>query len=220
MAAVLDRPVSPVPRRMSREEYFAFDAADPDHKYEFWDGLVVMMPGGTVSHSGVKVNVVGEARQRLKGGDCRVGDSDLCVEASAVGRGKYVYPDATIYCGGGQFVEADRPPGMQLTLRDPVVVFEVMSEGSVEHDVFRKLGAYAAIPSLRAYVLLEQRRPEGTLVERQESGHWKIVPIRGLDAAVPLPSVGIELPMAELYDGVALVADDVDDDSASDDSSD
>jgi Uma2 family endonuclease len=38
------------PQTMSVEEYFQLEENDPEHRYEYVDGYVYMMAGGTVNH--------------------------------------------------------------------------------------------------------------------------------------------------------------------------
>ena len=214
-----------VPQRMTPEAYFRFDRDDPDHKYEYWDGLVIMMPGGTFEHATVKTRLIISLGNRLGDGPCRPLDSDMRVEVDPLKRGKmkgrYVYPDASVYCGDPQFRDDD-PEGERTTLLNPTVVFEVTSEWSERRDRTAKFRAYLNVPSLRAYVILARDRAEADVFERQADGNWKIGGHVGLDAVVRLDSIDVDLPLSELYRGVALVPDDDDaaSGSASDDSSD
>ena len=82
-------------RQMTVEEYFAFDEAS-DIRYEYIDGEVIALTGGTFNHSLIMANASGELRQLLKGSDCLVISSDM---RNRVNPTRYVYPDFSVVCG-------------------------------------------------------------------------------------------------------------------------
>jgi Uma2 family endonuclease len=109
-------------RRYTPEEYF--DAAEAsEEKLEFRDGEILMMAGGTESHSLIIANVVGELRVRLKSSPCRVYDSNFRVRARKNRR--YTYPDALVVCGERHFDPRD---ARNLTVTNPTLIVEVPSD--------------------------------------------------------------------------------------------
>ena len=60
---------------------------------------------------------------------------------------------------------------------------------------------YLAIKSLDAYVRIEQDRME-VVVERRAGSLWSLERVCGPEGMVRLPTVGIELPLSELYERV------------------
>lgn len=113
---------------------------------------------------------------------------------------RYVYPDASIVCGPPVFDPEDKD---QMSILNPTVVFEVLSETTEQYDRGRKFNDYRQIESLKAYVLISQSEPAVEVFARQADGSWSFAAARGTEAVAPLPSVGIELPLQELYDDVA-----------------
>jgi hypothetical protein len=47
----------PYRRSMSAKEYLDFDRASQDDRYEFIDGAVTMLAGGTINHSRISINL-------------------------------------------------------------------------------------------------------------------------------------------------------------------
>jgi Uma2 family endonuclease len=123
-------------RRYTPEEYFDLAEAS-EEKLEFRDGEILMMAGGTESHSLIIANVVGELRARLKAGPCRVYDSNLRVRARTNRR--YTYPDALVVCGERQFDPRDKK---KLTVTNPTLVVEVLSDTTERTDRGEKFLAY------------------------------------------------------------------------------
>ena len=209
------------------EEYLAFEE-DALEKHEWIDGEVmplhrrivdgevVGMAGGTNDHALVIMNVGGELRQRLKGGPCRVYSSELRVRTPSFRResgyrGLYTYPDATVVCGKP---EVDVLGKKTETLTNPTLLVEVLSESTELHDRGGKFERYGEIGSFREYVLIAQDEPTVQVFLRRDNGDWKITWHRGLDAVARLESVGVDLPLAEVYAGVGFdEADDAPDQS-------
>ena len=61
-----------------------------------------------------------------------------------------------------------------------------------------KFERYQNIESLREYVLISQQKPRVETFLRLPDGSWRYQSFDGLDAHA---SVGIDVPLAEIYDG-------------------
>ena len=73
MIAAQDTPQFP-----TAEAYFAWEAQQPE-KYEYIDGQVYAMGGGSVHHSRIAVRLITLFANHLDGGPCETGNSDLKV---------------------------------------------------------------------------------------------------------------------------------------------
>ncbi len=92
---------------------------------------------------------------------------------------------------------------MQSTVvRDPVVIFEVLSESTAQTDIVTKNHEYAATPSARRYAILAEDEIGGTMFERI-GGDW-VGHILGADAILRMPQIGVEVPISEFYEAVDL----------------
>ena len=81
--------------RMSLEEYLTLVEQDPEHAYEYLDGRVYMMTGGSPDHSIIGSNLNGLLQAFLRGRRCIVYTSDVYVQLSEQYR---VCPDVTVSC--------------------------------------------------------------------------------------------------------------------------
>ncbi len=180
-------------RQMTVEEYFAFDEAS-EYKNEYIDSEVYPMTGGTIYHGIIIANASGELRQLLKGSDCRVISSDM---RNRVNPRRYVYPDFSVVCGEPATDER------AVTLWNPTLVAEVTSPSSLNYDRGDKLRYYQSIDSLQIYLVIDQQRPLVELHERRDGG-WHAQEFSGLDAVVPLASLGCDLPLTEIYEGISF----------------
>jgi Uma2 family endonuclease len=187
-------------RRYTLEEYFDLAEAS-EEKLEFRDGEILMMAGGTESHSLITANVVGELRARLKASPCRAYDSNLRVRARANRR--YTYPDALVVCGERQFDPRDKK---KLTVTNPTLIVEVLSDTTERIDRGEKFLAYIRAESLKEYVLVDQDAARLQTYFRQPDGTWSFAFFEGRDAVARLRSLEIDLPLSEVYTKVDLPA--------------
>jgi Uma2 family endonuclease len=163
-------------------------------RYEF-DGVgPVAMTGGTAGHAAVQRNLAIAVGGRLRGKPCRFYGSDLKFQ---VAEGHVRYPDGMVVC---------RPVDRTATVvYDPVIVFEVLSPSTGRDDRIVKAREYQATPSVQRYVMLEQDAVGATVYAR--SGNAWTHEILVADSILALPEIAVSLPLAELYEGVVLEAE-------------
>jgi Uma2 family endonuclease len=178
---------------MTREQFLAWEEKQP-LRYEFDGFQPVAMTGGTAAHAGIQRNLAIAIGGRLRAGPCRFYGSDLKIETA----NGFRYPDGFVVCS---------PVARNSTVvRDPVVIFEVLSESTAGIDLVTKNQEYSASQSVQRYVVLTQDAVGGTMFERGATdwvGH-----LLGADSVLRMPAIGIELPLAELYDGVDIATAD------------
>jgi Uma2 family endonuclease len=181
---------------ISVEEYFLLEEAAPE-KHEYFSGNVTAMAGATEEHNSIVSNIIGEVRNKLKGKDCKIFPSDLRVTTPA---GKsYFYPDASIVCGPTQ-----KQAGVFDTLLNPVVIFEVISEGTEKIDRGYKFFYYQQIPSLQEYVLVDSRTYFIEVIRRQADGLWQFDKYKKADGSFMLNAIDASLSFEEIYDQVQI----------------
>jgi Uma2 family endonuclease len=190
-------------RRYTVDEYLALEASWPEEKFEFRNGSVVAMRAalgmarGVPEHCLINANVIAALGQRLKGGRCRVYSNDLRVRVPR--KTLYTYPDATVVCGE---LEREEHGAAGATCMNPRLIVEILSPSTETYDRGRKFDLYREIPSFVEYVLIAQAEPRVETFYRRDDGGWSFGPYAGLDAAAKLLSLQIDLPLAEVFDGV------------------
>jgi Uma2 family endonuclease len=173
-----------------------------DQKFEFHDGVITAMAGGSPVHALLAMNFGRTAGAALDaaGKNCGIFSSDLRVRVEASNR--TFLPDATVICGEVATSETDPQAAT-----NPLLVVEVLSESTAAFDLGDKFFHYRQIPSLREYVVIH---PEKAMVHtyfRTEEGLWEIHTAEGMEAEVGLKSLGITLGMKFLYRMVPLPPD-------------
>jgi len=187
-------------KRFTPAEYYALEH-DAAYKSDFYDGEIFDMSGGTSDHSLITSNLLIAIGFRLKGKKCKAYESNMRLKAPATGL--RTYPDVSVYCSP---LEYDPDDPKKTTAMNPTAVFEVLSPSTEGYDRGVKAASYRGIDSLKVHVLILQDRASLEIHERQPNGDWTIRDVRGLDALARLDAIGVELPLAEVYDGVELPA--------------
>jgi Uma2 family endonuclease len=156
-------------------------------RYE-WDGVQpIAMVGGTFVHSELATRLSDALRSALRGGGCTVVRADVKVLTE---RGDRVrYPDLVVTCSPIRAADTAVP--------DPVLIVEVLSESTAGVDLGIKRAEYAALPSLRRYVVLSNEAALAFVFTAANG-------FRGEEVreVLDLPELGVSLPLAPLYAGL------------------
>ena len=182
------------PTLISAEQYFALDAVENDRKYDYIDGEIREVPGGTNNHSLIKVNILGTLFARLYNSECSVRNSDMRIKISDT---RYVFPDLSAVCGEPQ-LENDNT-----SLFNPVMTVEVTSPASYFIDRAEKLSLYSSIPSMRDYIIVDQDQVDVELHSKTADG-WLRQIYTDLDDVIRLEALDCSLPLAEVYRDIDL----------------
>ena len=174
----------------TQEEFFTW-AATQEGRFEFDGFQPVDMTGGTAGQAVIMGNVHAALRARLRGSGCR----PLGPDAGVATIGAAIrYPDALVTCSPFDH-EAMTIPGV-------VVVFEVLSSNTSRTDRILKVREYAAVPSIRRYVIVESTSIGLTVMERERSDEaWRTTTLTSGEI-FRMPEIGIEIPVAEFYEDI------------------
>lgn len=174
---------------MSLDEFLAWEEKQ-ELRWEF-DGFAPMaMTGGTSEHSAIQRNLSIAVGGRLRGQRCQLYTADLKIRVA----GSIRYPDAFVVC-------SPVPHGTPV-VTDPVVVFEVLSPSTASTDIGVKNEEYRDTPSIQRYVMLAQDQ-QRAIVFAREGDDWVGHIVSG-EAVLQMPEIGIEVPLAEIYEGLAF----------------
>jgi Uma2 family endonuclease len=139
-------------------------------------------------------------RQRLRGQPCRVYSNDLRLRVGPARM--YTYPDLIVVCGERRFADDQND-----TLLNPTLIVEVLSPSTEGYDRGKKFEYYRLVESLAEYVTVAQDRPHVEHHVRQPENRWLLEEARRLEDTLHLPSIGCDLALTELYEGIDLAAE-------------
>lgn len=155
--------------------------------------MVYAMAGARNVHNRIAGNVFGSLFGSLRGKPCQPYNSATKIRIQSPTQVRFYYPDVSVVC------QSNAPDD---TYQDqPVVIVEVLSRQTRRADEGEKKDAYLNIPSLEAYLLIEQESVLVTAYRRGEQGFLR-EPYEGLEAEIPLNQIGASLPLGEIFAGV------------------
>jgi Uma2 family endonuclease len=171
-------------KRWTVEEYLAMEGSSLD-KHEFRDGEVFAMAGASPEHNLI-VSGLGHALLGAFRGKCRVYAADMRILIPSTGL--YTYADTSVVCGTPDFT-LDKPPA----LKNPEMVFEVLSESTESYDRGDKFADYRTIPSLSHYVVVAQTRILVEHFTRNPDETWTLRELRaGQSLRFPCGDVAVD----------------------------
>lgn len=178
----------------TQEEFFAW-AESQDTRYEFNGFQPVAMTGGFNNASAIGVNLILALGTRLRGSGCRPLGPDAGVETL---NRAVRHPDALITC--------TKFNGTDKTVPGVLVVFEVVGDiaDASRADRITRVREYAAVPSMRRYVILESSSIGLTVMERTAPDQaWRTTVLTNSDI-LRIPETNIEIPVSEFYEGITF----------------
>jgi Uma2 family endonuclease len=170
-------------------EYLELEASS-EQRYEFVDGVVYAMAGGTPEHSRLAMALGAALLGSLGPKGCAVFGSDLRIRIEATKRSTYA--DVVVFCGPELSSEIDRT-----AVVIPAVIVEVLSPSTEASDRGEKWRHYQRIDSLREYVLVSQGEPY-VEVFRRVGDEW-VLRTATAGQMLELPSQNVQIPVDAIY---------------------
>jgi len=161
-------------------------------RYELVDGVVVAHAAPSPDHGAIAGNLayaIGGALRRQQSG-CRVEVGSGAAPKRQQNDTARI-PDVSIRCG-----------------EHPRVVFEIVSPSELRHWQQRdqKRRDLQDVEGIQEIIEIYQVEAALHVFRRADAGPWPFEAIDGLDAVLRLESVGIELPLTDIYEGLSGLA--------------
>lgn len=165
-------------------------------KHEYRGGKVYALLEETNAHHVIADNILRSLHAFSQASAFRSFNSATKIRIRLPTECRFYYPDCSI-------VRHENSQN-DLFQDDPVIVFEVVSRKTHRTDSFEKKDAYVTIPSLSAYVIVEQESAQVLVYRRMETGFVQEF-YEGMSGVIPLPEINAELPLSEFYSSVEFV---------------
>ena len=174
------------------EEYRAI-AETAEERYEYCNGEMIVMPGGTATHSAIAINILVYLGFLLRDTNFRLYNRDLLVWIPEHHCGTYT--DLMVVNHEPEF-NGDRTD----EILNPLLIVEVLSPSTEAYDRGDKFRKYRSIPSFCEYLVVSQSEPYVEQYLRLEPGdRWQLQTYDQLDQIITLESLKVELPLQEIY---------------------
>lgn len=204
-----------VQRRMTVDEFLEWDSGD-DFVYELIDGIPTLKfppnpdfhgqaaPSG--EHATILMDLGATLRQHLTAHrrPCRVmaGNGQKLPR----GGGRARIPDISVRCGR-----------RTRDANDTVLVIEIASPSNTRVEILNRLEDYQSVDTVQEILLVEQDTADVQLYRRM-GDLWTMRRATGRDGRIMLDSIGLDLPLSEIYRHVRLKEDAPDDDTDAEES--
>ncbi|HEU5230949.1 MAG TPA: Uma2 family endonuclease [Ktedonobacteraceae bacterium] len=174
-------------QHMSPEQYLLL-LQNSDRRYEYHDGEVRLMAGGSSNHATIALNF-GIALDQALGDDatCRPYMADKVVRVAPT---RIVIPDVVVSCNIADHGESQ-------IIESPILVIEVLSRSTEATDRYEKLKLYQGKETIQEIVYVSQylqlaeiftRTPDGWLYKQYGNGQ-----------SFHLTSLDLEIEVRQLY---------------------
>ena len=163
-------------------------------KFEFRNGEIVAMAGGTINHSRIIAKINRILGNLLDGSQCE-NLIDLKVYLEDYNHG--VFPDAMVICD-----EPEMYNDRQDIVVNPSLVVEVLSKSTESYDRGEKFLKYRSLPSFKEYVLISSDKYLVESFYRESSTYWQMRTAIGLDAEIHLFSIDKTIALKDIYENV------------------
>ncbi len=170
-------------------------------RHEFQNGNLKEMAGGILAHNVIKGEAYTLINLAIKTADIphMVLNSDTKVRIEAANR--FVYPDLTISDGTPEYYTTPDGNTRRDIIINPLVVIEVLSEGTRDTDKGEKYDLYCSIPGFREYILIEPETVwvKSLYLQDPQDNLWRHEILTERTATLEIRSLGLSLPLDSLY---------------------
>ena len=173
-------------------DYLALDEKASSVRYEYFDGRLRMLAGGSPDHSIIATNVASILHSALRKTPCTVYNSDIHFKLS---ESRYVHPDITVGCD-------ERDKGKRDNIQYPRLIIEVLSPGTESVDKGEKLEAYLDYSSIEEYILVGSQKKMVEVYYRDEDT-W-VSRIYRPNSIIHLKSIDVSIPFEDIYEKSSL----------------
>ena len=168
------------------------DRQPSEERYELVHGRPRLMVRPVIVHQLILKNTCIALDEELQDGPC-FSVPEILIEVSA---DTYRIPDVSVLCDRDEIGESHG--------EKPVVLMEVLSPSTLDVDLYEKHEEYRGLASVKHFAFLSADRAQVALWSVNDDGAWTVETFEGLDTAVPMPAIGVTLPLSRLYRDTGL----------------
>lgn len=189
----------PQPQLMTPQEYLEWEIKQPI-KYEYINGEVLAMTGGTLPHNSIALNLASALKNHLRGKGCKVQIADAKVGISQ--NGPFHYPDVIVSWDEGDLLQRQ-------AFYQPCLIVEVVSPSTEAFDRGQKFRNYRRLETLTEYVLIDSDRISVECYRRNPQGTWEFTAYTPEDTTNSETEADIYLQSVDFHCSFALLYEDV-----------
>jgi len=188
--------VENIEKNYTIKEYLSLEDASVE-KHEFYNGKIIKMSGAKPNHNLIAANIITALNNALEKNEKEyfVLTSDSKIYNARLN--SFLYPDAVVICENIELY-----PGSSTVITNPLLIVEVLSPSTEEHNRTGKFYDYKLIPSFKEYVLVWQTIPSVTASYKIADRTWQDTEAEGLDSSIYLQSINCSIDLKKVYRGI------------------
>jgi Uma2 family endonuclease len=183
-------------RRMTIAEFDAFtDGLLDDREFELVNGELAMMVNPTETHEQIAGNIGAPLKLAMDRRGCRTYQGGMRVQRDhdSTARDKYL-PDLLVRCGARE---------NRTYVTDPIVIVEVLSPSTIDHDRGTKLPFYKDLPSVAHIVSAYSDQMRVEHYSRTQDG-WRLDVLTRPEQSLALDKVEFAIDLSQIYFDLAF----------------
>jgi Uma2 family endonuclease len=184
-----------LPPMMTVDDFLCWEGDGTDTRYELVDGVLRAMAPTANTHGIIVSNLTASLHAHLRGRRCMVVTAPG-IRPSMRANWNFRIPDLGVTC------EADRKG--ERIVAEPILLIEVLSPSNAA-DTYENIRAYATLPSIQELLVIHSTRVEAELLRKGDGNIWPANPAISTAGGLALASIGLTLPMMDVYAGTHLV---------------
>jgi Uma2 family endonuclease len=175
-------------------EYLEFEV-NAEGRHEYIDGEIIPMTGGTPNHNDIASNLLVIFKLALRGKPYRTFITDQRLWIPQLN--KFTYPDVMV---------VSQPMQLQIgrtdTVTNPLLIAEVLSQGTRGYDKEDKFRAYRTIASFQEYLLIDQYAVSVEHYAKINDQQWIFQEYKSLSDSIALAAIPMEIALSDLYENI------------------
>ena len=183
----------PAIKKMTVAEFLRWEDGT-DTRYELLDGTLVAMAPPALADGILSLRLGARIEAALR-------SRAPCIGLSEAGIAR---PDRDDVCYIADLAVTCAPPERgQRLLQDPLLIVEVLSPGTALYDRQTKVADYRRILSVQEILLIDSASVFAEVL-RRSGDRWITEIVQGRQATLSLASIGLDVAMSELYEGIDI----------------
>lgn len=166
-----------------------------EERHEYNNGEIIAMTGGTPNHNDIASNLMVVLKLALRGKPYRTFITDQRLWIPELN--KFTYPDVMVIAEPMQLLA-----GRADTVTNPLLIVEVLSQGTRSYDKDAKFAAYRTIASFEEYLLIDQYTLCVEHYARTNTQQWIFREYNKLGDRITLSTISLEINLAEIYENI------------------
>ncbi|MDF5721789.1 MAG: Uma2 family endonuclease [Rhizonema sp. PD37] len=191
--------VQPQNQLMAPQEYLEWEEQQLV-KYEYINGEVFAMIGGTMPHNDVALNLASALKNHLRGKKCKIQIADAKVGISP--QGPFHYPDVMVSCD-------PRDQRMRQVIYHPCLIVEVLSLSTEAFDRGQKFRHYRQIDTLKEYILIDADKMNVECYRLNENRKWELTSYLLEETTEDKTEIEVHLTSVDFFCAISLLYEDV-----------